>query len=200
MRIASKLVAFVLLGALMAREDPFEPANKGMHGSANMLEDVVADYFKTLKITLPTTARVLTKITLTYQDVDASVHTKEIDIGRRIDWHYPLKLTQEKAFLQPEESTYNIANFEFWIRENKLYLRTTSKIQRSFILLDPYRIVIDIDRKEPTLHEILKVNQKHVNQVTLSTHDRFYRFAIELDGRYSYQIAQKDNYLVVTLY
>ncbi|WP_382262509.1 AMIN domain-containing protein [Helicobacter baculiformis] len=184
----------------MAREDPFEPVSKSARGNANMLDDIVADYFKTLKITLPTTARVLTKITLTYQDLDASVHTKEIEIGQRIDWHYPLKLTQEKAFLQPEHSTYQIAGFEFWIRENKLYLRTTSKIQRSFILLDPYRIVIDIDRKEPTLRETLTIHKKHVNQVVLSTHDYFYRFAIALDGRYDYKIAQKENYLVVTLY
>ncbi|WP_121021862.1 AMIN domain-containing protein [Helicobacter vulpis] len=200
MRLCKTLILFVLLGMLMAREDPFEPASKSTHNNADMLEDAVVDYFRTLKITLPTTARVLTKITLTYQDLDASVHTKEIDIGQRIDWHYPLQLSQIKALLQPETSTYEIANFEFWIRENKLYLRTTSKIQRSFILLDPYRIVIDIDRKEPTLRETLTINKKHVNQVVLNTHNKFYRFAIALDGRYDYKVAQKDNYIVVTLY
>ncbi|WP_235853135.1 MULTISPECIES: AMIN domain-containing protein [Helicobacter] len=199
MKMFKGLVVFVLLGMLMARENPFEPS-KNARGNTNMLEDMVVDYFRTLKITLPTTARVLTKITLTYQDLDASMHTKEIDIGQRIDWHYPLQLSQIKALLQPEHSTYEIANFEFWIRDNKIYLRTASKIQRSFVLLDPYRIVIDIDRKEPTLRETLYIHQRHVSQVALSTHNKFYRFAIALDGRYDYKIAQKDNYLVITLY
>ncbi|CAM2779035.1 AMIN domain-containing protein [Helicobacter felis] len=198
MRTLFILIVFAL-HLLVARDDPFEPAKK-MDNHLDMFDENVADYFKSIKFTLPTTARVLTKITITYQDLDASIHTKEINIGQRIDWHYPLRITQEKAFLQPEESTYQIANFTFWIRENKLYLRTTSKIQRSFILLDPYRIVIDIDREEPTLRETLKIYKKRVNEVVLTTHTNFYRFAIALDGRYSYKIAQKNNYLIVTLY
>ncbi|WP_240329131.1 AMIN domain-containing protein [Helicobacter suis] len=195
-----QLCVLLLLGALIAREDPFEPLMKSGNNMTNHLGDEIPDYFRHVKITLPTTARVLTKITLTYKDLDASMHTKTIDVNQYIDWHYPFTFSQEGAILGPKENIYHIGNFDFWAHKNKLYLRTAAKIQRSFILTKPYRLVLDIDRGEESFDKRLVVDQKYVEQIALETHDNFYRFFIILDGQYKYKIDQKTNYLVVDLY
>ncbi|WP_104639659.1 AMIN domain-containing protein [Helicobacter bizzozeronii] len=190
----------LVLSVLGARDNPFVPSKKAQRMDTKFPKDEVFDYFKSIKVSLPTTARVLSKITIFYQDLDGTTHTQEVDINQHIDWHYPLKLTQEGAFLQPEKSTYSIGGYEFWIRENKLYLRTADTLQRSFVLIDPYRLVIDIDRKAKDLRQELSINHKYVRNIAINTHDNFYRFIITLDGQYQYKIDQKDNYLVVNLY
>ncbi|CRF51260.1 hypothetical protein HHE06_11250 [Helicobacter heilmannii] len=193
----SKWWVFLLLGALVAREDPFE-SSKSMGRMG--LGDEVPDYFRYINVNLPSTARVLTKVTLTYKSIDASVHSQSVDIDQRIDWHYPIKVTQQAAILGVEDNIYRVGDFDFWIHGNKLYLHTSDKIQRSFVLIDPYRLIIDIDRGERALQDHKEIHKKYVNSVALETHDNFYRFFIVLDGQYQYKIEQKNNYLVIVLH
>ncbi|BDQ29187.1 AMIN domain-containing protein [Helicobacter ailurogastricus] len=193
----SKWWVFLLLGALIAREDPFEPSKNAKRMG---LGDEVPDYFRYVNVNLPSTARVLTKVTLTYKNLDASTHTQSMDVNQRIDWHYPIKVTQQAAILGQEDKIFRIADYDFWIHENKLYLRTSDKIQRSFILINPYRIVIDTDRDEKDFRQQVEVHEKYVNNISIETHDRFYRYFIVLDGQYQYKVEQKNNYLVIGLH
>lgn len=193
----SKWWVFLLLGALIAREDPFEPSKNGKHLGVG---EGVPDYFRYINVNLPSTARVLTKVTLTYKSVDASVHSKSVDINQQIDWHYPIKVTQQAAILGKEDKIFRVGKFDFWIYENKLYLRTADKIQRSFVLTEPYRIVLDTDRDAQDFRQKVQVDEKYVNNIAIETHDNFYRFFIVLDGQYQYKIEQKNNYLVIVLH
>ncbi|GMB96237.1 AMIN domain-containing protein [Helicobacter sp. NHP22-001] len=193
----SKWWVSLLLMALVARENPFEPSrNVGQ----TALGDEVPDYFRYVNVNLPSTARILTKVTLTYKTLDASTHTESVDVNQRIDWHYPIKVTQQAAILGKQGKIFRVGAFDFWIHENKLYLHTAHKIQRSFVLINPYRIVLDTDRDEQDFRQKVQVDEKYVNNIAIETHDNFYRFSIVLDGQYQYKIEQKNDYLVIDLH
>ncbi|PAF50447.1 AMIN domain-containing protein [Helicobacter sp. 13S00477-4] len=187
-----------LLSILMARENPFEPLltpKESQHDTTKNSKE----YFESFDFKLPTTARILKTITITYQNIDGSLDTKTIDIDQSIDWHYPLSLNQKNAIISEQTKYYTIAPFEFFVKKNKLYIHTPYKIQRNFILPAPHRIVIDIDRKEPNINQSLQINKKYFTKISIGTHNTFYRIVITLDGQYEYKIIQEDQYYVISV-
>ncbi|PAF48060.1 hypothetical protein BKH46_01755 [Helicobacter sp. 12S02634-8] len=195
-----KLCIFLfLLGVLFARDNPFEPLLTPKDTTHNSQDRDSSTYFESFDFKLPTTARILKSVAITYENIDGSTDTKVLDINQSIDWHYPLNLSQINALVTEKTHYYSIPPFEFFTKQNKLYLHAPYAIQRSFVLPSPYRIVIDFDRQEPTIHQSISINKKYFTKITAGTHDKFYRIVLELDGQYQYQIQKDGNSYIISL-
>ncbi|PAF49804.1 hypothetical protein BKH41_00420 [Helicobacter sp. 12S02232-10] len=191
-------VLFFLFYALIARDNPFEPLLTPKESSHDATKNA-KDYFEAFDFKLPTTARILKSVTITYENIDGSLDTKTLDIDQSIDWHYPLRLSQKNAIVSEETNYYSIPPFEFFTKQNKLYIHTSYKIQRTFILPTPYRLIIDMDRKEPNINQNIDINKRYFTKISVGTHNTFYRIVITLDGQYQYQVKKEDQYYVVSL-
>ncbi len=181
----------VVLSVLLARDNPFEPEinSKNLQGGFNGIYD---SYFKEIHVNLPTSARILKKITLTYQDIDGSIHSKVVGIDKSIDWHYPLKLSQHTLNQDAFEKRYQIQDFDFLMVNNTMILRSPYKILRSFVLVNPYRIVLDTQKGPLDIYQNMDLNQKFFSHIKVGTHKDYYRITLILDGKYRYLLEEKN--------
>ncbi|WP_187892523.1 AMIN domain-containing protein [Helicobacter pylori] len=181
----------VVLSVLLARDNPFEPEinSKNLQGGFSGTYD---DYLKEIQVGLPTSARILKKITLTYQDIDGSIHSKVVGIDKNIDWHYPLKLSQHTLNQDAFEKRYQIQDFDFLMANNTMILRSPYKILRSFVLVNPYRIVLDTQKGPLDIYQNMDLNQKFFSHIKIGTHKDYYRITLILDGKYRYLLEEKN--------
>ncbi|EMH03432.1 hypothetical protein HMPREF1407_01229 [Helicobacter pylori GAM244Ai] len=192
MVVLKKMIGLVVvLSVLLARDNPFEPEinSKNLQGGFSGIYD---DYLKEIHVDLPTSARILKKITLTYQDIDGSIHSKVVGIDKSIDWHYPLKLSQHTLNQTPFEKRYQIQDFDFLMSNNTMILRSPYKILRSFVLVNPYRIVLDTQKGPLDIYQNMDLNQKFFSQIKVGTHKDYYRITLILDGKYRYLLEEKN--------
>lgn len=100
------MLMLALLSALTARNDPFTPTI--------VPEDSIRPYygesivFDTAKIEFPSTARLIKKIEVTFQNLDGSIETKSVRLSGRIDWQKPLLVTQVLS----KNQRYALSNIE----------------------------------------------------------------------------------------
>lgn len=198
---------FVLLAIdfALARENPFEPMSRPQEDTFKSPN--AKNYFKEFDFKLPSTARILKTVTITYQNIDGSTETKTLNIDEGIDWHFPILLSQRKAFLNEKVQHYTITPFDFFTQKNRFYLFSANTIIRSFVLPSPYRIVIDIDKAEqyglqklPTSSNgFIPLNVKYFTKAALDVHKDFYRFIITLDGQYTYHIDKEVDYYIISV-
>ncbi len=192
MVVLKKMIGLVVvLSVLLARDNPFEPEinSKNLQGSFSGIYD---DYLKEIHVDLPTSARILKQITLTYQDIDGSIHSKVVGIDKSIDWHYPLKLSQHTLNQASFEKRYQIQDFDFSMVNNTIILRSPYKILRSFVLVKPYRIVLDVQKGPLDIYQNMDLNQKFFSQIKVGTHKDYYRITLILDGKYRYLLKEKN--------
>lgn len=203
LKLLCVLFAFVVIDFANARENPFEPMSRPQEDTFKSPN--AKNYFKERDIKLPSTARILKTITITYQNIDGSTESKSIDIDEGIDWHFPILLSQKKAFLNEKVQHYTIVPFDFFTQRNRFYLFSSNNIIRSFVLPSPYRIVIDIDKQEQyglqkqpkSSNGFIPLNVKYFTKAALDVHKDFYRFTITLDGQYTYHIQKEVDYYVI---
>lgn len=182
---------------LIAREDPFEPPITPKEGQHNQRESK-KEFFQDIEIALPSTARVLQKVSITYQNIDGTIATKELQIHQNIDWHYPLELAQKaigKKYIG--EKRLRFGDFELIFDKNTIFIATQYPNVRHFILPSPYRIVLDFEGMDKAINQTQILDKKYIKQVVFSSHENFYRISLELDGQYAYDInAQRDGYML----
>ncbi|EMH33333.1 hypothetical protein HMPREF1426_01384 [Helicobacter pylori GAM80Ai] len=192
MVVLKKMIGLVaVLSVLLARDNPFEPEinSKNLQGGFSGIYD---DYLKEIHVDLPTSARILKKITLTYQDIDGSIHSKVVGIDKNIDWHYPLKLSQHTLNQTPFKKRYQIQDFDFLMANNTMILHSPYKILRSFVLVNPYRIVLDTQKGPLDIYQNMDLNQKFFSHIKVGTHKDYYRITLILDGKYRYLLEEKN--------
>lgn len=198
--IRQGLVLWIVVGVLLslhARENPFEPVIQPKEDS--FIQKNAKDPFKDLDFKLPSTARILKSITITYQNIDGTIGTKTIPIDESIDWHYPLLLTQKGAILNEDVRYWMIKPFQFFTQGSKFYLYTSSSIVRSFVLPSPYRIVLDIEKRDENPSGSVQLGVKYFTKVAVGVHKDFYRFVITLDGQYPYDITRDGDYYIISV-
>lgn len=200
---------FALLAIMVdfsaARENPFEPMSRPQEDTFKSPN--AKNYFKEFDFKLPSTARILKSVTITYQNIDGSTETKTLNIDEGIDWHFPILLSQRKAFLNEKVQHYTITPFDFFTQKNRFYLFSANTIIRSFVLPSPYRIVIDIDKAEQyglqkppkSSNGFIPLNVKYFTKAALDVHKDFYRFIITLDGQYTYHIDKEVDYYIISV-
>ncbi|CAM2784886.1 AMIN domain-containing protein [Helicobacter burdigaliensis] len=148
--------------------------------------------FTKTQIQLPSTARKITKITLTYQNLDGSLSNIEQELSGDIDWHFPLILSQEvqpKVQTPPKVDFTLGKDFSVHINKNTIKIKTKYKLLRDFTLASPMRLILDFKNKNG-LPQKSKFTTKLpiVTKGTLQNHLDFYRISLMLDGQYSYNL------------
>jgi len=189
------LTLFLLTTLLESRENPFFPTKgqKDIPYTTNKIKPI--EEFKYSSITLPSSARVIKKVTIEYENLDASVGKKSITLNKSVDWHLPIVFSQQsKKYLQKRVvkstkyiklASYRYVSF-FGYKQN-LKIITKDKIIRNFLLAKPHRIVLDFKR-DTNLRTYIKKNKNSVfKQIKIGNHNGYYRVVIELDGPYRYK-------------
>lgn len=194
-----KIFLFVILVfiALQARENPFVPTLNENDTSYPQTTPSL-DIFKSFNFMLPSTARVLKSVTITYQELDGSINEKKISIDKSIDWHYPLLITQQNALVTDlTKREYLIPPFRFEIDNKLLYIQTNLELIRNFILPKPFTIVLDFKRTSAIIDDSQSIRKKYFLGIIAQTFDDFYRVNIILDGNYNYKLRNtKDGHVI----
>ena len=198
----------VMLLPLFARENPFFPVNGSTvpNYSTNQIEK--PENFQSVRVKLPDTVRILKSVTLTCENLDGSISTKEIPINKAIDWHESIVISKQSSNTKKEscktepktvkkfDEIGSLAFISFYALDKKLKITTKDKLLRKFKLVKPDRIVLDFKRNADFRTFVFK-GIAPFKKITVGNHDAFYRAVIELDGRYSYHIRPtKEGYLL----
>lgn len=182
---------------LFARENPFESV------ITPKLEEqqtprIHQDPLSSVEFVLPSTARTIKSVQITYQNLDGSIETKSIELDESIDWHYPLFIAQKaQGAIYASENRFKLGEFELVINQNSIFIATRKKMLRDFILPEPYRLVFDIENVRDNHAQEITFDKKYFKGAQISTHEGFYRISIALDGRYKHSIkSQRDGYVI----
>jgi len=206
------IVLFLTTITLSARENPFKAVNTtNTMGKATYKKDA-RENFSNQKVKLPSTARILKKVELSFQNLDGSIETKSVEVDKKIDWHDELILkkvndideiisapvempVKEKAKKKTEISFKNIAHFT--ISGKELHVKTKDKKIRDFLITNPHKIVLDFKNELSFYTKVYNLKTKNYKLITIGKHSGYYRVAIELDGKYLYNIQKvKDGYII----
>lgn len=161
-----------------------------------------------VSVQLPSTARTIESVRITYKNLDGSVKEQEVEIQNSIDWHLPIFITQnfqeqtKKISTQEKKEYKEIATLpfiKFKIEKNKILLETKDKLLRKFLLVNPHRIVCDFSRDTDIRSYIKKISHEDVTEIRVGTHKGYYRVVIELDGSYRYTYTKHHSGYLFTL-
>ncbi len=202
------LLSLFILVTLNARENPFfaSSGEKDIPFTSN--ENRTKLPLKRATISLPAQARVLQKVTLEYQNLDGSIEKKSIELDNAVDWHLPVFISQSyneeeknnttklKRKISKKTDNYNeIASnkyVKFYSSNKTLKVVTEDKLLRSFLLVNPHRIVLDFKRDSNMKSYSKNIPKNIFTKVRIGNHDGYYRVVIELDGLYRYKVHKTD--------
>lgn len=206
--------------SLIARENPFIESNSSKDiGQATLIKDT-RENFSEITTQLPSSARILNQLTLSYQNLDGSIESKSIEVDKKIDWHDELILKRindknmqesnkklEAILLQTEEQNTKESPIKidfqdivsFSITDKEIYIKTNDTKMRDFLVSNPYKIVVDFEREVSFYTKTFELETKRFKNITIGNHSGYYRVVIELDGQYKYLINKVDDGLIVTL-
>ncbi|MBT5935814.1 AMIN domain-containing protein [Sulfurimonas sp.] len=184
-----------------ARENPFFPSDGEVDMIITSNQVKKLSPLKRVAVTLPSSARTIQSMTITYKDLDGSIHDKKEILGNSIDWHIPLFLSQniddtasnkKKVPLKIKTKKFvKIATLKFislYSKDNEIKITTKDKLLRKFLLVKPHRIVCDFRREiDIRSYEKNVKNEGLVTRVRVGNHSGYYRVVIELDGYYRYK-------------
>jgi len=210
------LASLFLLTTLQARENPFFPAKgeKEMPLTSNSV--ITIQPLQRSSIALPSSARVIKKVIIEYENLDASVDTRTIKLNNSVDWHLPIFVSQNIAESQPIKSaptskkkqTKKVQKYKkiattkfvsFYAEDKNLKIITKDKLIRNFLLVQPHRIVLDFKKDASLKSYIKKIPSSPFSKIRVGNHDGYYRAVIELDGQYRYKMKKISNGYLFTL-
>jgi len=211
------VIYLVLISSLIARENPFFPSSDDADISFSTNEVNIVEPLKRATVTLPSTARVLQSVTITYKNLDGSIVSHKEVLGNSVDWHLPIFISQniggnEKKIRVKSRSNASkkkkrfqkLASLSFislYSDKKNFQLVTKDKLLRNFLLTKPHRIVCDFEREiDIRSYEKTIPKQHRIKKIRLGNHKGYYRVVIELDGLYRYKKTKiKDAYLFTLL-
>jgi len=199
---------FLITTFLVARDNPFKPVvSSDTMGKATNIQSQLS-YLKMEKLKLPSSARVLKKVTFKILNVDGSVQDISYDINKKVDWHKgiilsnsPIKTVQKSV--KKVESPKEIKVFKFLsfvIDKNRIFIKNSDKMIREMFFSKPYKIAIDFQRKVAFYTKKIKLKKAPFKGIVVGNHGSFYRVVISLDGDYRYKIQKKPNGYLVELF
>ncbi|NOX15939.1 MAG: AMIN domain-containing protein [Epsilonproteobacteria bacterium] len=207
MRLISLFLLFSILA--IARENPFVSIENITKATQINKRDT---YFEDLKFKLPSSARILKSIEVSYQNLNGSINKKTITINKKIDWHDELFFTkkimnQQKQVLKIEKretreigKIYKFKDFiKFEVKNKSIKIITKDVKIRDFLVSKPYKIVFDFRRDASFLTKLFKVDMPPFVSIVLGNHDKYYRVAIKLDGQYTYKLRRAEGNFIITL-
>lgn len=202
---------FCITYALNARENPFFPAHgeQDLPITTNTYKDIAKLQKASLQV--PENARVIKKVTIEFENLDASSESKTIELNNAIDWHLPIFISQSYTQQQQQVADKkvdkplvykNIAELEsiaFMLLPNKMKIKSSDKLLRNFLLTQPHRIVLDYEREAKMKNFTKIISDSVFSKIRIGNHDGYYRVVIELDGYYRYKLQQIEDGCLLTL-
>jgi len=172
-----KIILFLLLITnLFARENPFVPVITNENNNL-----VKKQMFQETNTTLPSDARILKSVTFTYQTLTGAVLNKTVIINKAVDWHSPIYISQKKIVSKPKK--VKVAFLNFYLDNHKALIETPDKMIRHFVLVEPFRVVLDFKANKTFLTYTKSLNS-FIKKIVLGNHDGFYRVVLYTDGVY----------------
>jgi hypothetical protein len=203
------------ISLLIARENPFESSTISVLPEIGVVtEDTSDNYLEKEEIYLPNNARRLKKVTIHYISVDGVIRKKEVSMDLGVDYHSPIVLTQEKHIplistsdrrdnikvakpapkIAKEEvhTPFDFITFKAIAKE--IHILTKDKKVRDFALPNPNKIVVDFVARDVFSPKSIKLkDKKYFKNIAIGAHRDFYRVAIELNGKYIYDLSKIDD-------
>jgi len=184
-----KLLFLLLTTVLFARINPFIPAVTNENN--NYIKKAM---FKQKSFTLPNDTRILKSVIFKYQTLTGTIKSLETPINKEIDWHNPLILSTKTKNISTTKVQISFLNF--YIKKHQILIETKNKIIRKFLLVKPFRYVIDFKANKNFLTFSKKTNT-FIKKIVLGNHNEFYRVVLYLDGTYKISIKnEQKGYLV----
>ena len=183
---------------LEARENPFFPSEGELDTPLSVNQTENYSPLKRVTLSLPSTARVIKGVTVSYQNLDGYISKKTIKLENSIDWHLPLFISQSYAptqkSLKPKkkefQKIFSLSYISLFETKKELKILTPDVLIRNFLLTKPHRIVCDFRRDIDIRAYEKKINDAKsvITKVRIGNHDGYYRLVIELDGYYLYNL------------
>lgn len=202
-------LTLLLLANIDARENPFFPSKgeKDIPYTTNQTQNI--EPLKRSSITLPSSARIIKKVTIEYENLDATVETRSIELKNTVDWHLPIFISQNFAETQNEKQIVqkkatqgfkeiaSLKHVKFFENSKTFKIVTNDIIIRDFLLVKPHRIVLDF-KKDTSVSNYSKENtNSRFTKIRVGNHEGYYRTVIELDGLYRYKMQKvSDGYIL----
>lgn len=197
-------ISLILTFSLQARQNPFFPSVGEQDLIQTSNKDTTVASLKRVAIKLPSHARVLQKVSVTYKSLDGSIETKSIDLNKAVDWHIPIFISQSMGNISTKETPkknkkinykqiFKSKYLTFYKNAKELKIVTNDKIIRNFLLTSPHRIVIDFKRSANLKSIVKNIDKSIFKKISLGTHKDYYRAVVELDGKYRYTMQKISN-------
>lgn len=200
-KVAVVAVLAMFLQMSFANNNPFT-INTNQRDFQAQQKNKGKKFFTTENIQVPSNARELRSVSVTFVNIDGTSETKEIKIDKTLDWHYPLKITQEGAVRNIAKRYFSLNDFEFLMDGSTLVISSPRhKLVKHFLLPNPQTIVVDFSRDNGGAYNAkMGMNEKFFSEVGLDSKDKTYRVTIVLDGVYKYKLkAGKNNTYTINL-
>ena len=198
--------------SLFARENPFFPINSEL--DIPLTKQQKAPMLKRATLTLPSTAREIESVTVTYKNLDGTIAKKSVELQNSVDWHLPIfisqnyNLTNKPQTQQAKPKTKvkfkkfaSLGFITFYTHDKIMKIKTKDKLLHSFLLVKPHRIVCDFKRETDLRSYVKKGNESSIfKKITIGTHSGYYRVVVELDGSYGYNVKKESEGYRITLH
>ena len=199
------LLFLFLATSLFARLNPFIPTMNIENITDNHPDDI--GYFTEANLYLPSSSRILKKVTLTHQNLDGSIEEVSKNIDKKVDWHYAVSITQPHeegtdrtySYLFKKVDLKDISFITINAAKNAVLINTENTIVRSFMLTKPYRIVIDFKADEQFRAKSRDIAGSYFKKVVIGNHDGYYRTVLYLDSYYDYKLDKKEKGYLIEL-
>lgn len=119
-------------------------------------------------------------------------------LGNKILSTIPPPITDNIALATEEIASLKPFYFlEINVFKNRVMLKTKDLKIRNFVTTNPDKIIIDLDRDIPNSKKFDIANDSFFKEIAIGRHDKYYRVAMKLDGKYRHSITKVDSgYLI----
>lgn len=197
---------FLILLSLAARENPFFPQENEEDIPLTSNAEFKDEPLKRAALSLPSTARNIERVEVTYKNLDGSIATKSIDLQNSIDWHLPIFISQNYSINRkptPSKVGYKklatLSFAKFYTSKKALKLLSKDMIIRDFLLVKPHRIVVDLKRDIDIRGFSKVIKNSAFTKLRVGNHKGYYRLVFELDGYYSYRVEKIEGGYIFSL-
>ena len=189
-----KFILFFVFGAMCFANNPFM-INSNQRDFQAQQRNKGKKHFTSESVQLPSNARELKSVSLTFQNIDGTTSTRNIKVDKTIDWHYPITITQEEAIRNISKRYFSLNDFEFLMEGTTLVISSPKhRLVRHFLLASPHTIVIDFSRDSGSAYSgRLGMGEKFFPQIDVDSKSDTYRISITLDGIYKYKLKSGAN-------
>ncbi|RDU70326.1 AMIN domain-containing protein [Helicobacter aurati] len=195
------ILNILFIGSLYANDNPFM-INANQRDFQAQHKNKNKPYLSVESIQLPSNAREIRDVRITYQNIDGTTDSKELKIDKSIDWHYPIKISQQEAIRNIAKRYFSLNDFEFYMEGMNFVVKSTKhRIIRHFIVAEPLTIIVDFSRDGGSAYDgNIGTGEKYFANVRVNARSNSYRLSITLDGLYQYTLkSRKDGIHTITL-